>query len=144
MNVRFTKSMVLRRAKHVYVAFISKPEQIFLLLGIIFGFGYVIATPPAESADAASHLFRAYQVSQGYILSDRLALGTRAGGQIPVIYADSIYALQGNIPTHRENKFHISLLKSYLHVRIDTMTTKETYFEGAALYSPIPYLPQAF
>ncbi len=43
----------------------SKPEIIFLVLGVIFGFLFLILTPPFEVPDETGHLHRAIEVSNG-------------------------------------------------------------------------------
>ena len=43
----------------------GKPEIIFLVLGVIFGFLFLILTPPFEVPDETGHLHRAIEVSNG-------------------------------------------------------------------------------
>ena len=45
----------------------SKPEVIFLVLGVVFGILFMILTPPFKVADEPGHLHRAIEVSNGVL-----------------------------------------------------------------------------
>ena len=44
---------------------ISKPENLFIVIGFICGVLYLVITPPFQVADEDRHFYRAYQVAEG-------------------------------------------------------------------------------
>lgn len=97
--------------------FFEKPETIFCTLATVAGLLMLFLLPLFRAPDEMAHFARAYQVSQGQIVSQNDH--GRTGGVIPQIEGYN---------------FHNKL-------------TPETYlffdFSSSAVYSPISYIPQA-
>lgn len=51
-------------------------EKIFLILGLIIGIAYVFVLPVGRAPDEESHFFRAYELSNGHLVSDVTAEGS--------------------------------------------------------------------
>ncbi len=49
-----------------------KSEHVFLILGLLFGLAFVFVTPPFQVPDEYNHFFRAYEISQGKLLSQKV------------------------------------------------------------------------
>jgi len=112
------------------------PEQAFLAVGIAAGVLIALLTPPLRGADEPAHLYRAYQISEGAILAERRDGGV--GGFLPRSLRDRwrrVSAQQGAQRTLNGAWARVAPLRPNERVFID--------FRNTALYSPVPYLPQA-
>src|SRR4051812_35126073 len=58
------------------------PGKFFLAVSLIFGICFILLTPPFQVPDEFSHFFRAWQISEGRILSEKT--NNRAGGELPL------------------------------------------------------------
>ncbi len=123
-------------------AFIKKPEKAFLAVGLSFGLLLVLLVPPMQAPDELSHFFRAYQLSDGQLIADRYDLGV--GGELPKSLKNMSYVFQAAGITARNGgeKVHPSLIKSYVRQPFEPQDKSSAQFTGAALYSPVPYVPQ--
>lgn len=130
----------MQNLKLSWSQFFKSPEKAFLSIGLFFGILFLLVIPPFQVSDEIHHFFRSYQVSEGKIVAEKRDNAT--GGLIPRSLVSSV-VIWTEIPFHPERKttkkqfiesFNISLKKK------DSLFTK---FANTALYSPIPYLPQA-
>jgi uncharacterized membrane protein len=120
-----------------------KPESVFIVLASVFGLLFLFVVPPSQVPDEMVHFYKAYQVSEGRFLGktqDELA-----GDNLP----DSLRMfgralINQNLPFHPENKQSIPLLLAELSQPLNPGKQAFVDFRGALLYSPVPYLPQAF
>lgn len=111
----------------------------------VAGAAYLVATPPYQVADEPQHFLRAVQVSQGQIFAT--AHGTQLGGVLPVaVIQDSTRF------THMA--FHAEIKTSLAEIREKLGTSRRlsdqdaarpefVAFANTAIYSPVPYVPQA-
>lgn len=116
------------------------PEKAFLSIGLVFGILFMLVLPPFQVPDEPAHFYRAYQVSEGRFIAEKR--DNIAGGLIPKSLSDSVVIWNG-IPFHPENK---TTKKQFLETSNVSLKKREKLFTGfpnTALYSPIPYLPQA-
>ncbi|MGH9194808.1 MAG: DUF2142 domain-containing protein, partial [Acidimicrobiia bacterium] len=110
------------------------------MLAGLFGVAYSILSPPFQGPDEHHHLYRAYQVSRGQVVATRIPGGV--GGQIPDDIAE-VGEMFSELRHRPEEKVSGDQIITNLFDRPGTGGTTQAHFEGAALYSPVPYLPQA-
>src|SRR5689334_14886449 len=116
------------------------PETAFLLLACCFGLLFVFITPPTQAADETTHFYRAFQLSEGHVFSQPIEAGY--GASLPKDVYVTSRQLFADIPSHYERKFNYHQLPSLLKRRINFSDRMPVHLEGAAVYSPIGYLPQ--
>lgn len=125
----------------------SAPE-IFLLLGFVFGVGFLVLTPPMQSPDEVEHFYRSYQVSQGKIFPERLYVkghgetGDGYGGELPRSVVSAAVLLKGNV-AGSANKFDYSVLEQAAEIHLERHDTQQIRFDNTTIYSPVPYIPQS-
>lgn len=111
-------------------------ERVFVLITLTIGLVYVFVIPIYRGHDEQAHFFRAYEISKG-IFNTKIENGVSIT-KIPKAFED-ITLERGEYCNQANYKEVIDFLK---------VETKEgeTITEGAcymAVYSPIPYIPQA-
>lgn len=112
------------------------PEQVFLAVGLVAGILSVLLTPPFRGADEPKHLFRTYQISEGFIVAERK--DADVGGLLPRTLKD----LPQRAHPYEEPR---NLLERVLS-RLTPLNPDDRIFvdfRNTALYAPVPYLPQA-
>jgi uncharacterized membrane protein len=130
------------------------PEKAFLWIGAIVGVCLVLLTPPFQVPDEYQHFYRAYQLSEGQILADyhvgECSGYTRdrqdipcSGGYLPksllvTVRQVSPPNLRGSAEVQQNPQDIFALLDLPLQPSDRTFIR----FQGAALYSPVPYIPQ--
>lgn len=124
------------------------PQTVFLIIGLIYGLGFLLITPPLQIIDEGSHFNKALCLSEGHVLPE--ILNNRGGYYVP----ENAYELEWKFdPT-------INMTLRIKHERIKTddifqllyqpLNDEYEVFTGnictAAIvtYSPIPYLASAF
>lgn len=121
-------------------AFISSPEKVFLFLGILYGILFLLITPPFQVPDEPNHFYRAYQMSEGRLIAVKQ---NGIGGLLPKSLSATTEVFN-RLAYHPENKQNVKDIFSLLTPSLDRKDEIFTHFPNTALYSPIPYLPQAF
>lgn len=127
--------------------FWTDPRHVFVAVALMFGGIFVFGIPPMQAPDELAHYFRAYQVSTGQIISSTYTFNgvTTVGGTVPESVKNTGYELLllGN-KNETVNK-HISLgeIKPYFSKPLKPHENGTAQFAGAALYTPVPYAPQA-
>ena len=58
-----------------------KPETAFLIIGLIYGLCFLIATPALQVPDEYEHFYRALYVSEGHVLPEKV--GNMSGVYVP-------------------------------------------------------------
>jgi hypothetical protein len=131
--------------KHAGQAWPSTPALAAMLLG--GGLMLLVLTPPFQAPDEPNHLLRAYQVSEGGVVSPKNADGLR-GGMLPEPLIDA--ALTGFASLRARKDVHTSLdewrqiLDAAERVpRLDITSRRFIGFPNSARYSPVPYVPAA-
>lgn len=115
-----------------------RAEHIFILLGTLFGLIFVFFTPPYQVPDEPKHFFRAYQISEGRFRAERR--GGVVGGFLPTPLVKTAPVVEP-IATVRTDP-HI--LRDKLSAAAAPAGSRSfTSFPNTAMYSPVPYLPQA-
>jgi len=140
-----------------------KIEIFFVIAGLIFGILSALITPPFQIPDEHSHFARAYQVSEGHLISEKRAF-PQENGIIPYEYVnvfprqDQRFASGGELPMSLAITFETASkgIEYYADRKYDPQNTmlllkqplyKDQkhffHFANAAVYSPVPYIPQS-
>jgi len=124
----------------------------FLFLALLFGLIFALRTPLLWGADETTHFARAYQVSHGGIVSEKLKYpwgDYNFGGQIPKsAYSLIMYVNQDVTEDYQQTKYNTKRVdnsEEYSKYANKSMEgEKETYFfPNMAAYSPVAYMPTA-
>ena len=102
-------------------------EKNFIILSMIFGLIYMIAFPINQLPDEANHASRAYEISEGHLISNvsNKNIGRNLDKNLYRVYSNKNY---NNV---KQN------------LKIKKTDNKARYiFANTALYSPISYIPQ--
>ena len=103
-----------------------KIENIFLVSFILIGLAYFILLPYLQVPDEGSHFYRAFEISNGYFISDR---NTNS-----FLYSDIMLEVPST---------YSDILKN---LKKDTLINKDmplSFFTGSSVYSFISYIPQS-
>ena len=119
------------------------PQTVFLIIGLIYGLGFLLATPAFQVPDEYEHFYRSLYVSEGHIVPEKL--GNLSGVYVPesVQYtSDTVNQEWYTFLQNRENKTHLTPLLS------TPFNSKNMVFEDISriaviTYSPVPYLISA-
>lgn len=119
---------------------ISKPQNVFLFLGLFFGLLFVFVTPPAVVGDEPNHFFRAYQISEGQIIGERRDY--LSGGWLPESVVLTNRKLVSNIEMNHDVKFDTNLISELLYLPLEPEKQVFERFPNTVVYAPVPYFPQ--
>lgn len=123
-----------------------RPERFVLLFGLLFGLTLCLVTPPFMVADEPAHFLRAYEVSMGHALSTVSTTPPtkgRAGRELPASLKVAEDNLIHGMVFHPEIKVDWDRLDAAMQQPLNPGQTQFLTFINTALYSPVPYLPQA-
>jgi len=132
-KIKFIKSQNLSRS-------FNNPEVFFIFFAIFFGFFLVFLIPPLQIPDENVHFYRAYEISEFKLVS--LREDNAIGDYIPTslqVFASTF----NNIPFHFENKLSFNEIFATIRIPLNAEEKVFTTFPSTAIYSPIPYIPQA-
>jgi uncharacterized membrane protein len=116
------------------------PNRVFIIIGLIFGLIFVFITPPFQVPDEYAHFYRAYQVSDGGLISEKN--DNRIGGMLP----ESLQTIMPpyiKLQRNSENKQQFKNISAALDLPLNPKNQTFYGFANTALYSPIPYLTQS-
>src|SRR5581483_334070 len=121
--------------------FLTAPERFFLVVALGAGVIFVVFVPPLQAPDELAHFFRIYQVSTGQAVSStyKYEKTSTVGGPLPQSVKQFGYAME--IAGGRSLSFRWVLHSRHTPLRPHVMDTAQ--FAGSALYTPLPYIPQA-
>ena len=120
------------------------PQTVFLIIGLIYGLGFLIATPAFQVPDEYEHFYRSLYVSEGHVIPEKL--GNTSGVYVPEsvkVTSDTVNQEWYTFLQDRDNKTNLVPL---LHLPFNS---KNMVFEdisriAVVTYSPVPYLVSAF
>jgi len=121
-----------------------RPQLLTALLGV-GALACLVLTPPFQTPDAGSHFLRAWQLARGQLFAEKRAAAT--GGELPrAAIADATRF--SDLPFHAERKLSRTEFRARLEASApltdESLRTLDfAGFSNTALYSPVPYLPQA-
>jgi len=115
------------------------PQRVFALLYVCSGLLFLVIIPPMQVADENAHTLRAYQVSQGQMLTTHTELG--AGGRLPtglVQFVDTanMHATRPLIDQKFRPRQTWAAL-GHLHI---TPLQQTVAFDNTAIYPPVNYV----
>lgn len=145
------ESSTVDRVRRVYTRVelrFGTAALVFVLIAGVFGAVWSVLTPPFWGHDEITQFGRAYQVSQGGFLPEKIHddRGPAWGGQVPVsINALSSYAFDDYNNNHDEPEPMVADPQGYdlLGAMPVSSATSQVWFTNTAAYSPVPYLPPA-
>ena len=117
------------------------PAVIFLSLALVFGFLFLIITPPFQSPDEPNHFFRIFQISEGRVVSEKDDQGA-VGGLLPKSLRTVVDIVGQDIKFHPERKQNLRDLQQGFQIALNPTERVFLSFPNTALYTPVPYLPQ--
>lgn len=131
-----------------FIAMFSNTAILFVITALIFGSIFILSTPSLWGVDGATQFARAYQISEGHILSEKVPIskGGGYGGKIPANIVELWGLVQNNLEHLPSNEFSnhqfINQSSQFL-VEHQKLSTKQEYFNfsNTAAYSPIVYIP---
>jgi uncharacterized membrane protein len=112
---------------------------VFLILATAFGSACLLVTPPCQVPDEAFHFDRAFQISEGHIIS--LKQEDQAGDYLPrgVAHFRQVF---DRLERRTEQKTSAAEIRAALSLAIDDDRVFAG-FPNTAVYPPLAYLPQA-
>jgi uncharacterized membrane protein len=112
------------------------------LLGILLvsGVCFVCVTPPFQVPDEPEHFYRAFEVSEGRLVSS--ARDGRSGDLLPSSLQRVAAGLVDDVPYHAERKVRASAVQEAFSERLEPGVRSFVGFLTSA-YSFVPYLPPA-
>ena len=117
------------------LAFLLKKNlcRAFFPIAIVLGLLYMLTTPMFRAQDEDLHFYRAYEVSEGHMISD--SFNDIGGRTLPASVSDIVR------PNVSDIKYSDTIAN--FDKKLDTHFSKFTAFPNSALYSPLVYFPQA-
>jgi uncharacterized membrane protein len=130
----------LATPKGIRAKFFSNPiHKYFFWIALIYGLLFVVITPPFCVHDEDTHMFRIYQLSQGYATPQKFVTGL--GGDIPQSLAGQGSKYRFNF-FFREKRIHWSNFVEDFKQPLNASKTVQLNFANTALNAPISYAPQ--
>ena len=120
------------------------PQTAFLIIGLIYGLGFLLATPAFQVPDEYEHFYRSLYVSEGHIVPEKL--GNLSGVYVPESVKETSDTVNEEWYTFLQNRDNKTNLTPLLHIPFNS---KNMVFEDISriaviTYSPVPYLVSAF
>ncbi|WP_284036341.1 DUF2142 domain-containing protein [Neobacillus sp. 114] len=118
-----------------------KIQYIFILISILMGIYWTKIIPPFQAPDEFVHFYRAYEISEGHLVSKNVNGDT--GNYLPKAikeFEDTMGAY--DIPFNYEKKLGHSQMEEAKKIHLSDERIFFS-FPSSAIYSPIPYIPQS-
>jgi uncharacterized membrane protein len=128
-----------RRA--IWHMLVRSPEWAYIVIALISGTLYMLATPPFMGFDEHAHFFRAYQVAEGHFLAERQQQPLLGGGNLPASLNRFVEELWPN--TVIQGKQTIEQVMATAGLPLEPEQRQFIDFRGATFYTPVPYLGHA-
>jgi len=117
-----------------------KPQNFFLVVGLIFGLSFLVLTPPFQTPDEVNHFYRAWHIASGHLFPTKE--NNRLGGYMPKSLIEAVN-LNSNIKFDYFSRTSFSKTSEQLRRKLVDKTPEFIDFPNTALYFPISYFPQA-
>ena len=115
--------------------------RLFLLTGSLAALAFAAITPPFQAPDETSHFERAFEVSEGGLVSK--PAGTDAGAFLPASIPRLIESVADDIPFHPDKKVERGAIARGFSIPLAPHRRAFVAFSNSALSSFVPYIPQA-
>jgi uncharacterized membrane protein len=112
--------------------------RVFVAMSLAFGLAMTIISPPFQVPDEHHHFMRAYQITEGHLMS--AFRDDKGGEEMP----QSIQIVYEQFNMQRRERRPISFGEILRAARIPLAPDRRMYveFTNTSAYSPFPYLPQ--
>ena len=100
-----------------------------------------IPLPPFSAPDEQPHLYRAYHCSQGKLYASKCDGAT--GDDLPSSLTETYATIAGHATKDEEYDISWAKISKASQIVLDPQRRQFTVFNNTALYTPVPYLPQA-
>ncbi len=120
------------------------PQTAFLIIGLIYGLGFLLATPAFQVPDEYEHFYRALYVSEGHLIPEKL--GNTSGVYVPEsvkMTSDTVNDQWHSFLENNNNKTNLTKLL-YVPFNSKNMVFEDISRIAVITYSPVPYLIAAF
>ena len=120
------------------------PQTAFLIIGLIYGLGFLLATPAFQVPDEYEHFYRSLYVSEGHVVPEKL--GDLSGVYVPEsvkLTSDTVNQEWYTFLQDRDNKTKLTPLL-HMHFNSKNMVFEDISRIAVITYSPVPYLVSAF
>lgn len=118
-------------------------HKAFLVFTIVYGMIFFFVIPPSQAPDEPVHLYRAYEISTGNMIS--IKENNRIGNHLPKSLLDMLLEIDHNkIAMKPEGKVNYDKFKKAFSIKLNPNDTSFYDFGGASVYVPIQYIPQSF
>ena len=117
-----------------------KFEKLFICTTLVLGLAYVFVVPMYRGHDEHAHFFRAYEISTGIFntpIIDEHSITT-----IPAAFSDVLHEDYNIEERYLNATYYDDIIRS-ADVEVDEENAITVGGEYMAVYSPLPYLPQA-
>lgn len=143
--------VIQKKEKFTTTPIYLQPQNLFVVLALIFGLSFLLTTPPFQIPDEASHMFRAYQLSTLHIEvteqnnvqgNDRKpSKYNRVQGCYLPSNLDSVNHLYTYLIFHSTNKINDTVTAKANELKVNPENQKFTEMT-AGIYSFFNYIPQ--
>ncbi|HEY9909418.1 MAG TPA: DUF2142 domain-containing protein [Thermosynechococcaceae cyanobacterium] len=120
--------------------FLQSPHKAFAGVAIVFGLLYLLVMPPFQVPDENMHFWRSYQVSEGHLVPE--IQGRAVGGMIPLSLG-KVVEIWGYLPFKPDVDLKWSSHQESFSIPLERQVQVFAGFPNTAVYSPVPYVPQA-
>jgi uncharacterized membrane protein len=117
------------------------PAQAFAWVALPAGVLLVILTPPFQAPDEPNHFARAFQVSDGHLVSERTS--DSVGGRLPRSLHQLTGMVMGRVPFNPEVEQDLGAWHRAFEIPLLPDDRIEIAFPNTALSGPVAYVPQA-
>jgi hypothetical protein len=130
----------LHLCQRLTLASVAAPQRLYLLLSLGFGLAFLIATPPFVAPDEGAHFYRAFHVSEGHLVPDRVQ--DTGGGRLPSSFKDCVAYIH-HIPWRPESKLARGDVAGMFSVALAPQHRElQTFMQGCSS-GPAAYAPAA-
>ncbi len=120
-----------------------QPQNIFLILGLVYGIAFLLFLPPLQVPDEYAHFYKAYSISDGQLMPEKI--GNKAGVYVPVDLRNTSEIIQEKMKLLVKEKQKLDMPFIFKESPIDNNNKVFVDFSKIAVvtYSPLPYLMPA-
>lgn len=115
-------------------------EKIMVIMVSVLGLAYVFVVPMYRGHDEHAHFFRAYEISRG-VFNTKI-IDHASITEIPSAFLDVLHEDYNKEERYINATYYDDIIRSR-NVNVDSTSTNTVGGEYMAVYSPIPYIPQA-
>lgn len=117
-----------------------KFEKLFVSFAVVVGLIYVFVIPMYRGHDEHAHFFKAYEISTGVFNTP--VIEGKSLTEVPVSVFDVLHEDYNKEERYINKTYYDDIIRSR-HIKIDKENNCYVGGEYMAVYSPIPYIPQA-